>query len=425
MNNRFKRVKLYDNFKFCPTCPVDVLKGAIYIDSLTNKAVFQLKLVNMQDKIIKAIFVQIKGSNDLGELIENKEYTYLDLNIHKGQEFGTEELKELDNYTIRNIDVTINKVIYINNEVWKNKKNATYYRVNLKKIDKNLLFIANEKADKQRLQLNNIYYPTESENYWICICGAYNSNSSEKCYKCNCLKDVVFNKYSKDILEEDLIAHNKKEKEKKELKSKKIKVLKKICLALMLIIVIFFIIFYFRDIEYKKLFKYNEAIDKYNSKHFDEAITLFTDLKNYKDSNNYLENSYKGNDDLNIIDRCISYYEEQSANFYEQCKQIATYITTNQVEQYISELKQKGYYKIVETTYSIRETYKKQLKELKTKNFDGEKEILAKIDEQYTELYNYLIEPPKKDNYKDYINGANRIYKEIENYISEIKELLS
>ena len=93
MSERYKQVKLYENFKFCPTSPIDILKGAIYIDNVTNKAIFQLKFINMQVKHIKAVYIQIKGSNDLGEEIENKEYTYLDLNVSKGQEFGTDDLK--------------------------------------------------------------------------------------------------------------------------------------------------------------------------------------------------------------------------------------------------------------------------------------------------------------------------------------------
>ena len=81
MSERYKQVKLYENFKFYPTSPIDILKGDIYIDNMTSKAVFQLKFINMQDKHIKAIYIQIIGSNDLGEKIENQEYTYLDLNV--------------------------------------------------------------------------------------------------------------------------------------------------------------------------------------------------------------------------------------------------------------------------------------------------------------------------------------------------------
>lgn len=204
MSERYKQVKLYDNFSFCPSCPVDILKGAIYIDTVTNKAVFQLKFINMQEKYIKALYIQIKGYDDLGAELENKEYSYLDLNIKTGQEFGTKQLQELSNNTIRNIEITITKVIYANNEVWENKNDIVYDRFPLQCIDDNLLSIARQKATEQKLQLNKIYYPTQNNNYWTCICGIYNSNSNERCYRCKSEKKENFNQYTKISLKKEL-----------------------------------------------------------------------------------------------------------------------------------------------------------------------------------------------------------------------------
>lgn len=428
MSERYKQVKLYENFKFYPTSPIDILKGAIYIDNMTSKAVFQLKFINMQDKHIKAIYIQIIGSNDLGEKIENQEYTYLDLNVGKGQEFGTNELKELRNNTIRNINVIINKVIYEDNTIWENTKDTSYDRVTLNKIDENLLFLANKKAIAQSLQLNNIYYPTENQNYWTCICGTYNSNSNNKCYRCSCSKDIAFNSYNKNELQKDLAVYKEQEQEKQKqkqaIKKQKLKKIKKITIICIPIIVILVIMLYLFYIESAKSNKYKNAIENYNNKDFDEAIELFTELGDYKDSKTYTEKSNNEKSDIETIKKCAKYYNEQGEYFYEECEKLGKEIQHNRAEQYISQLRTYGYYDIIDVNFSLRETYLKYLNELKTNKFQNEKEIILKMDEKYQELYNFYITYPKEDNYTDYVNEAYRIYKEIVNYNEQIKQQL-
>ena len=233
MSERYKKVKLYESFKFSPTCPVDILRGAIYIDNISNKTVFQLKFINMQEKIIKALYIQIKGFDDLGEELTNNEYQYLDLNVYKRQEFGTEQLKELNNNTIRNIEITINKIIYSDNQIWENKDTVSYDRVKLQNIDNTLVNVANEKIMKQGIHINNLYYPTQNENYWTCVCGAYNSNKNEKCYMCGYNNQKELKDFLPTILENELKLY----KEQTKLKAKKNKILIFIGLALIIIII--------------------------------------------------------------------------------------------------------------------------------------------------------------------------------------------
>lgn len=70
----------------------------------------------------------------------------------------------------------------------------------------------------------------------------------------------------------------------------------------------------------------------------------------------------------------------------------------------------------------MRETYLKFLDELKTNNFDEEKEILLKIDEKYTKLYNFVIEYPKQLTYKAYVDESYKIYESIENYTKQLED---
>jgi len=244
MSGRYKQLKIYQNFKFYPDSPIDILKGAIYIDTITNKTVFQLKFVNIQENNIKAIYIAVVGYDDSGKKLENKEYSYLDLNVKKGVEFGTEQLKELSNNSIRNITVTVNKVIYTDNEIWENNNTVGYEREDLQCVGNDRLFIARRKATEQRLELNNIYYPIQTNNYWNCICGAYNSNNNYNCYKCNCSKELVFDEFSKSKIESDFKEYNKHIQDKKNTKKSILQKLLKVFIILFILSLIIEICIY-------------------------------------------------------------------------------------------------------------------------------------------------------------------------------------
>lgn len=244
MSERYKQVKLYDNFSFYPTCPVDILKGAIYIDNITNNAVFQLKFVNTQDKYIKSVYITVVGYDELGKELENKKYSYLDLNIRKGVEFGTEQLKELSNNSIRNINVTVDKVIYIDNEVWENQNTVGYDRTDLQCVDNDKLFIASRKATEQRLQLNDIYYPIQNEKYWTCICGTYNSNNNHTCYNCNSSKDLVFSEFCKSKIESEFTEYKEDKQEENNIKKTKNQKILKVFIILFILSLVFGLLVY-------------------------------------------------------------------------------------------------------------------------------------------------------------------------------------
>lgn len=418
MSERYKMVKLYDNFSFSPSCPIDILKGAIYIDTVTNNTVFQLKFINTQNKNIKALYISVDGYDELGQKLENKEYQYLDLNVDEGQEFGTEQLKQLKNNTIRHIEIIISKVIYTDNEIWKNTDEVYYERKKLQEIDNNLILIAKKKTTEMNLKLDDIYYPFQYKHYWNCICGTFNSNEKNKCYKCNCDRKNILNNFNKKTLEKELKDYKEQENKNKKIKIKK---MKKVAFIVIPIIFILLIVWFFYIIEHNKLIQYNEAIDKYNNMQYDEAISLLEKLEGYKDTTTYISMANNEKEDLEIIKKCLNYYNEESKYFYNECKKMGEKIQHKQTEQYISQLKNYGYYNIISTIYTLREKYIQQLDDLKTEKFIKDKEKILIIDNNYTELYNFCIAYPTQDNYTDYINEAYKFYSIIENNINDIE----
>ena len=240
MSSRYKKIKTYNEFDFFPDSPIDILKGALYIDTKTNKLVLQLKFVNMQSKNIKAVYINVKGFNELGEKLEDNTYSYLDINAKQSEEFGIDNLKELNDNTIREINVFIDKVVFFDNSIWKNTKKNSIKR-------KQRPLIKNEYneiiEDESGLQLNKYYYPIEEKDYWTCICGTYNSNQNKRCYKCGLNKDETFKNFNENSLKAKL--KNQKEIEeqsRQQWEEKKNNIIKKLKIILPIIIGIIVII---------------------------------------------------------------------------------------------------------------------------------------------------------------------------------------
>lgn len=85
-----------------------------------------------------------------------------------------------------------------------------------------------ESAAGQRLIASAKGYPIKMENCWICCCGAFNANSSEKCVVCESAKADVFEKITEENIKEQAATvaderKAKKEQEEKEQEAQKIK----------------------------------------------------------------------------------------------------------------------------------------------------------------------------------------------------------
>lgn len=254
MSNRYKRIKIYKTFDFCPNSPVDILKGALYIDTKTNKVVFQLKFINMQNKKIKAVYINVKGFNELKEKLENKQYSYLDINASKGEEFGVNNLKELNDNTIREINISIDKVVFSDNSIWENRGEHIVTRKQLEIIQDDYCNIVNDKLNENEsesdLRLNKYYYPIHEKDYWVCICGAYNSNQNKECYKCGLNKKETFKYFNKNSLkielekQEKIEEENRKQREEERKKTiKKLKIIIPIIIGIIIIIIVSWLIY--------------------------------------------------------------------------------------------------------------------------------------------------------------------------------------
>lgn len=286
LSDRYRQVKLYKTFQFCPDSPIDILKGALYIDNKTNKIVFQLKFINMQNKNIKAIYINVKGFNELGEKLEDKEYSYLDIYAGRGKDFGTKQLKELDDNTIRHITVKIDKVIFEDDSIWENKEEHLVERTELKLIPKKYNNIVVNKLNETNTEIKTFYFPTEKDAYWSCLCGTYNLKENNTCYKCGLNKEKVFKYFNEDSLKKDFEKQEqinkqikKQKEEEKEKLFKKAKIILPIIFIIIIIILAIFTIYNKINPSAKDVLKEGDYVQYLNSKGTEMECRVLYDSK--------------------------------------------------------------------------------------------------------------------------------------------------
>ncbi len=125
---RFKRLHFFESKQWQPGCPVEIRKGAILHDTVKDIIILQLKLMNVGNKNINSVYVNIVCLDVAGDKItENNSlftFVYEDLNVTFKEEFGEKIPIPLISDSVRRVKINISKVIYSDGEVWVNTEEA-------------------------------------------------------------------------------------------------------------------------------------------------------------------------------------------------------------------------------------------------------------------------------------------------------------
>ena len=54
--SRFNRIKFVEQTRISPSCPIDIDKAALVLDTTENVVLLQLKLTNIGSKVISSVF---------------------------------------------------------------------------------------------------------------------------------------------------------------------------------------------------------------------------------------------------------------------------------------------------------------------------------------------------------------------------------
>ncbi len=325
MKIKYKKIFQTPKFLYAPKSPVIIKEGALFLNSENGSVCAQLKFQNISDKQIVLLKVKLVLRDTIDRALKEIEEQYLDLSARYGAEFGEEIRIDLPEKATRSFDVSVSEVCFLDKTVW------TCGDGEWKSVPSPLPLTSKFASQyavlgyRQTLCSRAICLPMRYEDIWVCSCGCINKNDTLICRHCNANlelmegadgkvleNDALYDKASKlissavstqikegvEILEsiktwkdadekiaiaresyKDAIKNEEKRQER--IKSIKRKGIIACSVSIVLAISIIASIFIFRENKYKKAQNY------LNNQDYQQAMELFDDLDDYKDSRYY------------------------------------------------------------------------------------------------------------------------------------------
>ena len=282
---RYEVIQIDDNQYFFKNSRLLLLRSALTRDIEYDSVLVQLKMMSHYQKMISSITVEIICFDLEGNLLEKKEYQYLDLAIRNKDVFADRIPVYLGNNKTRKYLVVLKKIIFEggaikvidNGNCHLIPSHAFPFEGNLKDQ-----FIRNIKASGGNAKTQ--YLPERFDVFWKCSCGYINSIDNEACSNCGCEIKVLESNLDIDKLNADLetfrIEEEEKEIQQKKARAKTIK--RAIAITIAIIIAAIGLNFYNNiiapDINYQK------AQKAYQDGEYDNAIVLLEKLGEYKEA---------------------------------------------------------------------------------------------------------------------------------------------
>ncbi|PKM72146.1 MAG: hypothetical protein CVU91_10475 [Firmicutes bacterium HGW-Firmicutes-16] len=298
MSERFSTLFKVTGNLYRSGSPLIISAGALLKDNQTSKVLVQLKFKSISDKPIKAVKISLNTFDITNVPVGRKvEYQYLDLNVKRNDEFGSKEAIPLSLDTIRSYSVKIINVVYSDGSLWEASDDAEWLPLAAQqklsivlKDDELVTQYLIETSDKSN------YIPAESNDLWMCSCGAINHKNEAKCCACKCsfgilnknLDIPILTEKKKIRIEKNKIAEKEKiekakfAEEKRKSRNKKLAIRISVIAVSIILVATAFVVINNNIIIPNN--KYKEAVDYYNIKKYTEAVELLTELGNFKDS---------------------------------------------------------------------------------------------------------------------------------------------
>ena len=276
--------------------PVIIEAGAIQKDTQTNKLLVQLKFRNISSKTMIACKVKINAYSVSGDQLEGVEsFSYLDLNVYAGEEFGTKTPIYLPNYETRKITVFVTQIVFSDNSVWDSDGGEWVQIDEPVKIERKLL--EEELIKQYKIEAGNLsdYYPEIKNGLFYCTCGSVNAETAERCYYCKKSyaelvelldEEYLIDKCNERLEQERTKLENARIAERRALEQRREraiaikKVMKIVAIAVAVLVVVATIIAYFVN----KNNDYKRADKLYDSGNYLKAESDFESLGNFRDS---------------------------------------------------------------------------------------------------------------------------------------------
>ena len=297
MGQRYTRISTFPENLYVNCSPIIISAGALLKDNKTGKVLAQFKFKNLSDNIITAVKLSIRSFDISGvELVGVEQYQYLDVSVKPTESFGDDKAIVLPDTNTRNCIVIIKEVVFASIAPWKNNNSTECgpipSQVPLNEILNDSGLFEQYKRDTTE---HSKFKPTKYLDLWLCSCGTPNKHHVQKCSNCkielNRLLEATnieriaknYKQYYKQCQE----LQAKETKAKLEAKNKARKIGIVITMSVLLLLAG---IFFLTNIVIPSV-KYNAANDLLEQGKYEEAISEFEALGEFKDSESRIQDA--------------------------------------------------------------------------------------------------------------------------------------
>lgn len=304
MANRFDRLFQLPPNQYSEGSPVILAAGVLLKDNETGSIIAQLKFQSVSEKRIKAVKVSLSAFDISRTEVQGvPDYQYLEMNISNGQEFGGNKAIVMPNSVTRSFSVDSIVIVFHDGSMWESRGQF----VTLPTAKPLSLTLGGAELEKQYRIATNAsaqYTPAQEQDLWQCSCGTWNSGVT--CTHCRIFKEKVFSSLDIAVLtdqtnirlaaeaEQKRLAAEIKAERKAEQEANRKAIFKKIKIAATMIIPVVIIALLFSQWLWPDIVRpamlYKEANQLMAAGSYQEAISLFEELGNYKDSADKIQN---------------------------------------------------------------------------------------------------------------------------------------
>ncbi|WP_288221633.1 ankyrin repeat domain-containing protein [uncultured Clostridium sp.] len=210
MSDRYKVLKTIEHEEWLMYCPIKIEKVQLLLDTEKNKMIFRLKMFNLSSKNIRTVYLNAELLDDALDFISSKQdILYLDLDISPKSNFGEKNLIYLNELNISYVKISITKVVFTDNNVWRNENNDIGVILpSQNKISTKDEFYSQIKREFQTIDKSPLYLYESYPTYWRCNCGQANPIDYANCCYCSIEREWLEEHLNRAYLEKENEAYN-------------------------------------------------------------------------------------------------------------------------------------------------------------------------------------------------------------------------
>lgn len=191
--------------------------GALLKDTISNKVLAQIKIRNLDYRKIVSYKISIRAFELNGAELEGiPAYSYLDIKVGLGQDYGSRVPVFLPNNITRKIIVSVIEVVFDVGSVWTNNSDEWHQIPAQENIFQNIPDKDLRKQYELEVGPDCAFVPVLRGGLFQCTCGTTNLSSADSCYVCHRSFEALNSKLDPEYLKTRLEARLKKEAEERE-----------------------------------------------------------------------------------------------------------------------------------------------------------------------------------------------------------------